>query len=368
MLFVFKNADHYESHRKWLFQKFEKNYPNVQKIFFLKSRPLLPNFLQYLISSLSFPFYLIYFYLFKDQRVFVFNTIGPCLFGSWVSIILPNVKVGIFLSGLGSVLSGSTFIDLGLKKSLIFSCKRLHKKRRLVFFVQNEFDAREILTWNGSKPFVVKQLPGVGLLLKFGAFDEMRSARVPSRAFRITWVGRLTEDKGVKKYLEIVRRLRELEHNLRPLEFSLYGRPSPSSVACLSIDYVKRSCANLNIEFIKGSASGFEKFLDKDLLLFLSKREGMPVTVCEAMSSGCTVLGLRVPGTIDALDFGRNGIVADPKYNATELADLVASNIDSELVSFRKNAFQWVKTNFSRDINTKTQFELIQTAFEELEG
>ncbi len=88
----------------------------------------------------------------------------------------------------------------------------------------------------------------------------------------------------------------------------------------------------------------------------LSRIEGLPNVVCEAMLCGCTVVGSNVFGIPDII--GETGrIVENP--NIDEIVDSILEVIDSEIIS-RQKARERIIRNYSADKRKKALTELFQ--------
>jgi len=63
-------------------------------------------------------------------------------------------------------------------------------------------------------------------------------------------------------------------------------------------------------------------------------RDGLPVALLEAMSSGCAIVASRVPGIVDVVEDGVNGILVPPG-DAAALREAIRSLLEDESLRTR---------------------------------
>jgi len=90
------------------------------------------------------------------------------------------------------------------------------------------------------------------------------------------------------------------------------------------------------------------EYLSKaSIFLFPSIREGMPISLLEALSSGLPVVGTRISGVRDLVIHGYNGLLVPPK-NSRALAKAISYLLENEDLRNRmsKNARKYIVANF----------------------
>jgi len=132
-------------------------------------------------------------------------------------------------------------------------------------------------------------------------------------------VGHLRTYKGWDDFVSVAQAVSDLPIQFLaagtgPLEGELRARVSSSGI-------------DGTIQFL-GYVEDVPSFLRKiDILLFLSRREGMPVAVLEAMASGLPIVSTPVGGVPELVKEGKNGFlvsVGDTAAAETRIRQLVA--------------------------------------------
>ena len=89
-----------------------------------------------------------------------------------------------------------------------------------------------------------------------------------------------------------------------------------------------------------------------DLFVNISKREGAPVSVMEAVSFGIPSVVTDVGGCKEIITHGENGFVIDPDFTDEQLAQLIADCATSiNLAGMREKAYLSWKNNFNASQN-----------------
>lgn len=98
--------------------------------------------------------------------------------------------------------------------------------------------------------------------------------------------------------------------------------------------------------------SGFQdagKFLERiDIFVISSKREGLPVSLLEAMAHGLPVVATRVGGIPEVIEDGKEGRLCEPE-NPDELAETIISLVEDRnlRLSVSRSARKKIEQNFS---------------------
>ena len=191
-------------------------------------------------------------------------------------------------------------------------------------FVLNRDDKAQVASWNSKRlvaapgilgvnaesflpkreslPWIceVVQTMGEGVDLQhfqIPTSEERMLARsrwnIPPDAKVIGFVGRLIREKGAPDFLALCREL----HNDPTIHFLVVGDPdkgNPTSlteVELLELDAVPRMHRERWMNNVRPAYAAM------DILVFLSAREGMPITPLEAMAMGVPVVGYDAVGT-----------------------------------------------------------------------
>jgi colanic acid/amylovoran biosynthesis glycosyltransferase len=156
---------------------------------------------------------------------------------------------------------------------------------------------------------------------------ERATASVERSSRQILFVGRLVEKKGASVFLDALERLG--------------GGPVPEVVVIgdgpLRASLEARASSNVSLVGAKGRDDLAAAYARAAIAVYPSvpaangDRDGLPVALLEAMAAGCAVVCSRVPGIVDVVEDGVNGLLVEPG-DATALADALAKLLaDDEL-------------------------------------
>jgi len=173
---------------------------------------------------------------------------------------------------------------------------------------------------------------------------EKFSPKTKNKDFTVVYFGRIDFEKGLKEFVEVAK-------NVPNAKFHVFG-DGPDKEAFIKIS----NLANLKYH---GSVTNEEvaTFLSKSqLFLFLTKRkEGMPMSILEAMSSGCAVITTLKDKAMVKL----NGyLVVESAYTAEENLRALLYN----KVAFKKASItnrNYAILNFSAKSVAKKYIEII---------
>lgn len=205
------------------------------------------------------------------------------------------------VTGLGSILAGTGFKAalgrIGLRKLYALTKNR---PDRLIFQNPDDLADFERLGLVGKSPAVLVRGSGVDLdrfdPARFSAEDRAairREWNIPENAFVVGMAARLTHDKGVRELLLAARALGEKHPRL---VFVVAGAPDPGNPASLAQADVALLSKMPNVRFPGWVEDAPRFWSGVDLAVLPSHREGLPVSLQEALAMGLPVVTADAPG------------------------------------------------------------------------
>lgn len=193
----------------------------------------------------------------------------------------------------------------------------------------------------------VEQIPGVGVdIKKFRPKSESNTIYDSDKLILLS-VGELNDNKNHMLVLNAIKNL----PNKQGLEYWICGTGENESKYT---DYIKENDLE-NIVKLLGYRTDVSSVLEKaDVFVFPSLREGLSVSVMEAMAKGKPVLASKIRGNIDLIDENKGGILFNPRdsVHLTEiLNDIIISK--KSLIGFGNYNFEKAKMYDCRQINKK---------------
>jgi glycosyltransferase involved in cell wall biosynthesis len=157
------------------------------------------------------------------------------------------------------------------------------------------------------------------------------------KEFDIVYVGRLHEEKNLELLISALKIID------KPLKILIVGDGDREIIERIKIIKLH------SLKYIN-HVSNYElpALLNKaKLFVLLSKYEGNPKTLLEAMSCGLPVIGNNVPGISEVINHGENGYLLD--NNIKELCKLIELiiNSSSDQNNIGKNARHYIENNYS---------------------
>lgn len=163
----------------------------------------------------------------------------------------------------------------------------------------------------------------------------------------ITWVGRFVPEKGLVYLLKAMKRV---IRDCCDARLVLIGDgPVKSNLISLS----KEFGLDGNVFFLKAMDRGeVARWLSKSsIFVFPSLREGLPMALLEAMSSGNAVIAADISGVRELIQSGRNGLlfpVGDVDTLASDIVRLLREDELRERLS--ENAVKTVRKDYSINV------------------
>lgn len=245
-------------------------------------------------------------------------TSKPVIYGGICARLLAIPGVVAAISGLGYIYTGTGFKVSSIRRfvSLLYKAALGHRGSRVIF--QNEDDRHLFLRLGVVEQHQTCLFRGSGVdLTEFGMVPE------PSGVPRVLFPARLLGDKGVREFVEAVRRLKA--RNVEA-EFMVAGDPdsaNPSSVPKAELDEWK---ASTDIRFVGHCKAMAALLQGSNIVCLPSYREGLPKSLVEAAACGRAVVTTDVPGCRDAIVPNETGFLV-PAKDAASLANALSQLI-----------------------------------------
>lgn len=275
-----------------------------------------------------------------------------------------NYKSDIF-AFLSRYFAHADYRLLATNHNWILSSLRERLYKRLDSFVLRGFDAvvavsDEIQRELGcSRVKRISVIPnGIGtekLAVTSGREEARKKLGVDSTDFVVGCVASLTAEKNHEMLIKAIELARPC---VRGLKLVLVG-DGPLRISIE--EFIQGHGLNDVIRVLGSRDDVRELYGGFDIFALVSKREGLPMVLLEAMASGIAVIGTAVGGVPDVIKDADNGLLVDP-YGVNQLAQAIISlYLDKEL---RRNmghkAAVTVRQRFSGDLMCKEYENLYQ--------
>lgn len=261
--------------------------------------------------------------------------------------------VGVF-HGVGFPVIKSRLRKFAFRQAELFCFRKLDK-----ILLINEMDYRIVKKLFPQKALKYKSF-GVGCDLQ--SFDTKRFSpqerdalrkemNIEAEDFVLMFTGRFTFFKGFGLVIKAFRYI-EQQGLIKDIKLLLVGGKDMCHSTGLNAEEEKYVEINPNIVNV-GFTSDVARYLSvAELFVFPSSKEGMPVSIMEAIAMGVAVLGFDSRGTNDIVKNNVNGILLPVTSDYKEIAAAIVrlhSN-RSELKRFASNAIK------ERDLLDRTRF------------
>ena len=239
-------------------------------------------------------------------------------------------------SGLGRSKLSAFLVWLDYKTVLPFS---FYYSDRIIAITPWELD--EIAKYNSNKNKVTVIPNGMDsvLLKKINNNDFRKSYGIPEDVKLVLFFGRLNPTKGVDKLAEAAVSITSAR---KDIHFAFVG---PDEGMMNKVIEISKGNSNIHIMGpIRGKDKIAAMFQASDLYALPSYREGLPLTMFEAMASGLPIVTTNVAGNKEIVEHGKNGVLVEPK-SSRAVAHAVMYLLDNSRLrnSMRRNNLNAVK-------------------------
>ena len=274
----------------------------------------------------------------------------PALLGSLAALRCPRAAVVTSITGVGSAFLSPTLAGRAGKAVLGRTLATLLNRRRARAVVQNPDDAA-LLAGLGVRPDHIVLIAGSGV-----ETDVLVPTVEPPPPVRITFVGRMLEDKGVRTLVEAHRLLRQQGLDT---ELLLAGDPDPENPTSIPRAELVAWATEPGITWAGHVSDIAGVWRQSHIAVLPSRREGLPKSLLEAAACGRPLVASDAPGCREIAISGETGLLApvgDAPAFAVALAALAG---DADLrARLGANARRLVEQRFSATAIGKQTAEL----------
>lgn len=184
---------------------------------------------------------------------------------------------------------------------------------------------------------------------RFASVKAAQNSSVKDNELLITFVGRLTESKGLHYLIDAIKHLQTSNSELVPFKVIIAGDgPLKKKLE----DFIRKSGLTDQISLL-GHITKIESLLaSTDIFVLPSLYEGFPLALLEAMASGCAIIGSNAGGIPDIIVNSNSGFIVN-RGDSRALAERIKMLlIDKELrLKLGMNGREHVRKKF-RWVNT----------------
>jgi glycosyltransferase involved in cell wall biosynthesis len=228
------------------------------------------------------------------------------ILGTFASFIFYHCKVINSITGLGYLFTSNSLLAKILKYILIPFVALPFRLTQSISFCENDDDALDFKKFFILKDSNVIKIAGTGVDLNYNLFKPLTSG---INYLRILCASRILKSKGFVELSEILKTLKK--DNIK-YECLLVGMVDDRNPDSLDEKWIR----NLESEGIwkwEGFVRDVRPFYEwSNLVVLLSYREGLPVSLLEAMGTGRAILTTNVRGCNETVHNYSNGILIPP--------------------------------------------------------
>lgn len=177
-----------------------------------------------------------------------------------------------------------------------------------------------------------------------GLKEEYKKKLGLEGSFVVSIVARLSDVKG---HVYLIEATAEALKKIRDIKLLIVG---DGKMKHTLMNLVERLNINNNVVFIPGISDTRDVMFATDIFVMPSLKEGLGLSLMEAMASGVAVIGSNVGGIKSLIQDGITGILVEPK-DTRGLSEAILNLLSNpeKKVSLGRQAQEFINANFSLD-------------------
>ena len=177
--------------------------------------------------------------------------------------------------------------------------------------------------------------------------------------YTLTNIGHISEIKNQKLFIESIYEISKTLDNVKGI---IVGEAREQSKGYYNecLELVKKYSLHDKITFL-GQTDDVSAILDKtDIMLHLSKKEGLPLVILEAMQKGIPVIASNIDGIPEAVIDNHNGyIISDNNLNTIKDRVLNLLNKEDIYSNFSNNSMLLYENSFTKEVYKNNSIKIL---------
>lgn len=283
-------------------------------------------------------------------------TIKSVLYGTLISNLCGIKFVINSITGLGTVFLSNKVKDKFLNFFIIRIYKLIIKNSKSNLIFQNKWDLNYFKKLNIAKDNNSFLIRGSGINTKYFKDNNIKKSFPKKKYWKLLFPARLILEKGINELIVACDSLWEKNKNFRLFiagEFNLNQRGN------ISINNIERIREREYVEEIKYQSNMKNIYLNSDIVILPTWREGLSRSLLEAGSMELPIITTNVPGCKDIVLHKKTGLLVkrkDPESIKNAIKFLMEHKDLCE--KFGKNVRVHIEKNFTNDVVNKQTYNL----------
>lgn len=302
--------------------------------------------------------------VFKLRRLF--NQIKPDVIHNVTLKASLLSSIAAKLSGNKSVINaisglGYTFTDGrdGLLQKVVKAFMNFaYRNKESSFILQNPDDLYQIKSFKFVPDQNLYLIRGSGIDLKEYSFCEHKNKQ--KLVFMLP--ARMLKDKGIVEFIEAANSIKSKYYD--KAIFKLVGDVDLGNPTSLSKNYLESIADGEYIQWLGYQKEMKQQYVDSDIVVLPSYREGLPKSLIEANAIGRPIITTDVPGCRECVKHKVNGILI-PVKNSEALAESFCFFIENPTIikNYSRKSRILAEELFSLENVVNTHMEIYQKYF-----
>ncbi len=282
-------------------------------------------------------------------------TIKSCFYGSLIARIINKSYVVNSITGLGHIFLTKNFKNYLLKNLLLpfYQFSLSYKNSTLIF--QNQSDFKTYKNLSLIKENDNKVIRGSGVNTNY--FSKKEEIKKNNKEPIILFPARIIKEKGI---VELLKACTNLWNNNKIFKLKIVGNFDKGNRSFLTKKEIVSLISHPNrVDFLGHIKNMREIYLDSDIVVLPSWREGISMSLLEAGSMECPIITTNVPGCRDIVENGISGLLVpkeDPEALELALDFLIKNKAFGKYLG--KNIRKKIIKNFDQEVIIKQTMEI----------
>jgi len=289
-------------------------------------------------------------------------TIKCVLYGTLISNICGVKYIFNSITGLGRIFVSTKLKDKFLKFIILPFYKFIIKKSKVNIVFQNQSDMNYFIKLNITSHKNSYLINGSGIDINYFKNEKSINSFPKKREWKLLFPSRLILEKGI---IELIKACDSIWEKNKNFKLFIAGGSDIHQRGNISKRYIEKIRSRPYIENIKYVQDMKSLYLDTDIVILPSWREGLSRALLEAGSMELPIITSNVPGCKEIVINNKTGLLINKKDpESIKKAILLLMNNNNLCKIFSKNVRIHIEKNFTNEIINKKTINLYRGIIE----